>query len=376
MDIYIPQMSMGGANSQADSQTYTVQPGDTLESIASRFGVELSQLIAENFKDAFTGPLQAGQELRIPAGENVQGFLLYTAQEGDTPDSIAQKFDIALSDLLRANPHLANKFLSAGSTVKVPQFATPGQDNQLPQTYTMKLGDSLAEIAKRHNISLDKLQQANPQIANPNKSYPGEVVKFPQAHSSNPESGERKAMEENSSVRSFAFDNLSKIRFQMIERQQMPENSPVPTFGVPQQTAIDGEESEPAKLGKGKPAIPTPFDEWAPFIYSAAEKYRIEASLIAAIIWRESGGNNIIKGHRHGLMQIDGRRYRDWLGEHRQGLDPASNIDFGTSILRSLIDRFKGNIKSALAALNDKAEANYALDVLSQQEYFRRFFED
>src|SRR5262249_11091528 len=114
----------------------------------------------------------------------------------------------------------------------------------------------------------------------------------------------------------------------------------------------------------------------------------------ASVIWRESGGKNIVgkEGHGHGLMQIDDRRYKEWLNEHEDGLDPDSNIDFGVSQIRKNIDYFRGKTAAGLAAFQCGIDAveealvlgksadhftrdgNYSLAVLTQQEYFRRFF--
>ena len=51
MEIHIPQISIGGGDGQSEAQSYTVQPGDTLGSIAERFGIELDKLISANFVD-------------------------------------------------------------------------------------------------------------------------------------------------------------------------------------------------------------------------------------------------------------------------------------------------------------------------------------
>src|SRR5436309_11525230 len=68
----------------------------------------------------------------------------------------------------------------------------------------------------------------------------------------------------------------------------------------------------------------------------------------------ESNGRNIIAdgGHGRGLMQIDDRSFGDWLAAHQDGLDPASNIDKGCSILRANIDHFGGNVRSGVSAYN------------------------
>lgn len=395
MEIYLPQVPNTAAETQNNQNGYTVQPGDTLESIAAQFGVDLDDLIAANFKDGAPDVLSAGQEINIPSDANAT-FTSYTAQGGDTKENIAAQFDVSLTDLVRANPGLVNTVLLPGLLVKIPQFANKEQ-NKLPDDYTMKLGDTLAEIAKKHGISTEKLQKANPQITDVNKGYPGTLVKFPKANiptisQENNLTNQVKAQ----SPQAIGFDAFSKLRFQMMGNQfQMNNLNNLPGLGINQNIPSQQQDDEQSEENKQKrrPNIPTPFDKWAEFIYIAAEKYNLEASLIAAVIWCESGGNNIIgkNGHGCGLMQIDDHRYSTWLQEHQQGLDPASNIDFGCSILRECLDHFKNDVKLALAAysvgietvnygvlssLPNTAGSKYAFDVLSQQEYFKKFFDN
>lgn len=43
-------------------------------------------------------------------------------------------------------------------------------------TYTVQPGDSLSKIARAHNMSLDAIIAANPQVKNPNLIHPREVI--------------------------------------------------------------------------------------------------------------------------------------------------------------------------------------------------------
>ncbi|HHY25306.1 MAG TPA: LysM peptidoglycan-binding domain-containing protein [Desulfitobacterium dehalogenans] len=45
--------------------------------------------------------------------------------------------------------------------------------------YTVQPGDSFYIIAQKHGLSLEELQQANPQIQNPTLIFPGQVIKLP-----------------------------------------------------------------------------------------------------------------------------------------------------------------------------------------------------
>jgi spore coat assembly protein SafA len=46
-------------------------------------------------------------------------------------------------------------------------------------TYTVRSGDTLWAIAKRHGVSLGALEAANPQIRNPDLIFPGQAVRIP-----------------------------------------------------------------------------------------------------------------------------------------------------------------------------------------------------
>ena len=45
--------------------------------------------------------------------------------------------------------------------------------------HTVSRGDTLYSIASRHDVSLQRLIAANPQIANPNRIYPGQTIVIP-----------------------------------------------------------------------------------------------------------------------------------------------------------------------------------------------------
>jgi hypothetical protein len=251
----------------------------------------------------------------------------------------------------------------------------------------MKLGDTLAEIGKQYGIPTEQLLKTNPHITDANQTYAGSLIRLKSTISS-------------TSIANNAYtsnvinpEKSSTPSFAMMAAPQLQEPKPTtPGFGSAQHIVEEEGEEAPHRSKKEKSAsMPPPFDQWADSIYAAAEKYQVEASLIAAVIWCESGGNNIINGYGHGLMQIDRRRHNDWLQKHDQGMDATSNIDYGTSMLRRYLDQFsqqrklalvayKVGIETLLASQNNNQkqlpENNYALDVLAQQEYFKKFFED
>ena len=104
---------------------------------------------------------------------------------------------------------------------------------------------------------------------------------------------------------------------------------------------------KPSPSGQQTPAPP-----YHHHIMQAAETYSIDAALIRAIILAESSYNPraVSEQGAQGLMQIMPTTARS-LGLS-DSFDPARNIDAGVRYFRSLMDRFNGDVKLALAAYN------------------------
>lgn len=108
-----PQVVATALKSSADIQDYTAQNGDSVSSIAAKFGVTSDSVRWSNNlnSDAVT----AGTKLRIPPVNGV----VYTVQSGDTPDSLATKFR-ANKDKIIAYNDAEIKGLTAGQVILIP----------------------------------------------------------------------------------------------------------------------------------------------------------------------------------------------------------------------------------------------------------------
>jgi soluble lytic murein transglycosylase-like protein len=87
-------------------------------------------------------------------------------------------------------------------------------------------------------------------------------------------------------------------------------------------------------------------------INKKSDKYRIESSLLKAVIKVESNWNSKAVSHAGamGLMQLMPETAKDL--KITNPFNPEDNIDGGARYLRYLLDRFNGNLSYALAAYN------------------------
>ncbi|MCB0320870.1 MAG: lytic transglycosylase domain-containing protein, partial [Bdellovibrionales bacterium] len=106
--------------------------------------------------------------------------------------------------------------------------------------------------------------------------------------------------------------------------------------------------------GRSDRLYPDKFDS---IIRSAAQRHGVDHCLVRAVVHAESGFNPEAVSPKGalGLMQIMPFNLRT-LGI-RDPFDPVENIGGGTKFLGQLLDRYRGDVRFALAAYNAGAEA-------------------
>ena len=151
------------------TNTYVVQKGDTLYSIANKLGTTVSELKKEN--NLTTNTLQIGEVLRIPTKEIYEGEEnVYIVQKGDTLYSVAMANNTTVDEWKRIN-NLTSNILSTGQLLKIPSALLP------ESTYIVKKGDSLYSIANKYNTTVDELKRINNLTSNILSI--GQVLKLP-----------------------------------------------------------------------------------------------------------------------------------------------------------------------------------------------------
>ena len=146
-------------NSENVGDVYIVKAGDTLYSIARKFNTTVNEIV--NLNKLNSTILSIGQELKLPSKEEQNDYEIYTITDGDSLYSIANKYNIMVSELIDYNG-LPTTVLTVGETIKIPKKSV----NQKENVYVVKPGDTLYRIANTYGVSVNDLITANNLTSN------------------------------------------------------------------------------------------------------------------------------------------------------------------------------------------------------------------
>jgi len=175
----------------AQSQIHVVRRGETLSSIAARYGTTTQAIVQAN---GLRNPnyIYAGQRLAIPGSgsgtASSSGSGAYTVQRGDTLFSIATRHGTTVAALMQANG-LYSSIIYVGQRLAIPGAGSSGSASSgapsgsgRTRTYTVQRGDTLSAIAYRHGTTVAALMQVNSLYSS--IIYVGQRLAIPGAGSS------------------------------------------------------------------------------------------------------------------------------------------------------------------------------------------------
>ncbi|MDH7484656.1 MAG: LysM peptidoglycan-binding domain-containing protein [Anaerolineae bacterium] len=160
--------------------TYIVAPGDTLYSIARRYDTTVDVLVSLNSLTS-ADDIKVGQQLRIPgtgptpAATEAPAVTVHVVQRGETLYSIAVRYGVPMQDIMAANGITNPDRIRAGQELRIPGVVQP---TPTPRTHVVQRGETLLAIALRYGVTMQELQAAN-GISDPDLIKVGQVLIIP-----------------------------------------------------------------------------------------------------------------------------------------------------------------------------------------------------
>lgn len=156
-------LSGGGNDDAITGSTYKVAKGDTLYSISRRSGVAIDDI--KKWNNLSNNTLSVGQTLNLKAPSNSDTITgdTHKVVAGDTLYNISKRSNVSVENIKKWNK-LKNDSISKGQTL------------YLVKTYTVKKGDTLYSIAKNQKTTVDKIKSDNKLDSNSIKV--GQILKI------------------------------------------------------------------------------------------------------------------------------------------------------------------------------------------------------
>lgn len=130
---------------------YVINDGDTLESIANKFSTSVDVL--ERINDI--NEIIPGEEIIVPNNKEIP-FMIYRVNKGDTLFDIARRNNVNYKDLVLING------------IKDGEYIYPNQEILIPKpdigVYTVENPETLAQVANNTGTTMENLINQNASI--------------------------------------------------------------------------------------------------------------------------------------------------------------------------------------------------------------------
>ncbi|HMB92810.1 MAG TPA: LysM peptidoglycan-binding domain-containing protein, partial [Rhodothermales bacterium] len=164
-----PKASASSSNTRV---VYKVRRGDTLNKIATKYGVSVRDI--QGWNNLRGTRIRSGQQLTLYSDGTTASQperVVYKVRRGDNLTEIGRRYGVSVSSLKSWNNLRSSK-------IRVGQRLTihPGQSAPNYTVYKVRRGDSLGKIAKRNGTTVSKLKSWN--NLRRNTIVPGQRIKI------------------------------------------------------------------------------------------------------------------------------------------------------------------------------------------------------
>lgn len=334
---------------------YTIARGDTISSIAGKFGLDTYAVLKLNGLQANT-VIYPGQKIKLdgsaapaapapaaPAPSAPAGGGAYTVKPGDTLSAIAARHGVKLSEVLGWNGLNMRSIIRPGQQIKIgagtaapapaapaPAPAAPAPSAPAPApaapasgSYTIKSGDTLSGIAARNGVKLADILSAN-RLTMSSIIYPGQKLALPGA-----------SLAPASTPPAATVTPLVPSTF----------------LGFSYPTAVVSSANQNKALLNASP-VPSR-EEMKTIVADTARRMGVDPSLALAFAFQESSFDHrsVSPANAIGTMQVipsSGEWASDLVGRPLNLLDPYDNATAGIAIIRQLT-RTSPDLDTAIA---------------------------
>lgn len=161
-------------------RTHTVAYGDFLAGIAASYDTTVQAIVDAN---ALSNPnrIIVGQVLIIPDAGTAQGPapLVHVVQRGESLASIAAKYGLSVAELAAANGMTVTSIIYEGTQLRLePATDQPFTPDAGSGVHVVARGETLGGIAARYGTTVSHLVSVN-RISNPNRIRVGQTLTVP-----------------------------------------------------------------------------------------------------------------------------------------------------------------------------------------------------
>jgi len=177
---------------------HRITRGETVSTIAARYGVSQYAIFSANNLSR-RSRIYAGKYLIVPvpldreySGQSNRSYSaengLYVVRSGDTMWDIARAFGTSVDQLRRINYIERGSRIYVGQKLKIPSSASKlaemsvskssrGPSSSSSQTYKVRAGDTLWDIARANGTTTAYLRQIN-GLGRSSRIYPGQILRI------------------------------------------------------------------------------------------------------------------------------------------------------------------------------------------------------